>query len=224
MTNFTVDLIENLPKLNQIEIDGVRHYTDNNGLIKDPLPSVTTVLSADPSKKKSLKNWRDRVGEERANAISTRALAKGNDVHLLMEDYLLSMQPHKKMMPNVIELASFLKKVADDHINNIRLVEGQLFSTHLRVAGTVDLVADYDGETAIIDWKTSRYPKKEQHIHNYFMQESAYAVMFEERTQIPVRKLVTLVAHPEGAQVFVESRDTWIDKFIAARDKYDTYR
>jgi hypothetical protein len=105
------------------------------------------------------------------------------------------------------------------------LVEGQLFSHELRTAGTVDLVAEWDGEMAIIDWKTSKYAKKRQYIENYFMQEAAYATMFEERTGIPVTRLVTAVTYDEpngGTQLFIENRDDWIDKFIDLREMYDT--
>ena len=78
---------------------------------------------------------------------------------------------------------------------------------------------------AIIDWKTSKYAKKREYIESYFMQEAAYAVMFEERTGIPVERLVTAVAYDEpngGCQLFVEKRDDWIGKFIELREMYDT--
>jgi genome maintenance exonuclease 1 len=101
------------------------------------------------------------------------------------------------------------------------MVEGQLWSHDLEVAGTVDLVAEFDGEMAIIDWKTSNWPKKRNQIHSYFMQESAYAVMFEERTGIPVTRLVTLVANKDGYQMFVEERDDWIDGFRDLRNQYE---
>ena len=95
-----------------------------------------------------------------------------------------------------------------------------MFSHHLEVAGTVDLVAEFDGRLSIIDWKTSSKEKPRKFINNYFKQESAYAVMFEERTGIAVDQLVTIIAHPEGTQVFVEHRDNWIDGFLKLRKLY----
>ncbi len=77
-------------------------------------------------------------------------------------------------MPIHIEMAQGLKAYADKYIDNVRMVEGQLWSEELRVAGTVDLIADFDGEVAVIDWKTSNYAKKKGYIESYFMQESAY--------------------------------------------------
>ena len=220
--NFNLNLITDLPKLEQVEIDGVRHYTAEDGSIPEPgYPSVTTVLSADKSKAEGLRKWRERVGDEEADKVSYRATTRGTAVHLVMEDYLLGQEPQTKHMPIVLDLASGLKRYADAHIDNIRLVEGQLFSHHLRVAGTVDLVADFDGKTSIIDWKTSNYRKKRNDINNYFKQEAAYAVMFEERTGIPVEQLVTLVAYNEGTQMFVEKRDDWIDGFIELRNQYE---
>ena len=219
--SFNLNLITDLPKLEQIEINGVRHYTAEDGSIETPYPSVTTVLSADKSKAEGIRKWRERVGEEEANKISHRSLTRGTAVHLVMEDYLLGQEPKTKPMPNILDMASGLKRYADTYIDNIRLVEGQLFSHHLRTAGTVDLVADFDGKTSIIDWKTANYRKRRNDINSYFKQEAAYAVMFEERTGIPVSQLVTLVAYPEGTQMFVEKRDDWIEGFIELRNQYD---
>jgi genome maintenance exonuclease 1 len=154
-----------------------------------------------------------------ANRVSTQALSKGNDVHEMIERHILG-EEQTKMMPNVKALFAGLRDVADARINNVRMVEGQLFSHHLEVAGTVDLVAEFDGRLSIIDWKTSSKEKPRKFINNYFKQESAYAVMFEERTKIPVDQLVTIITHPEGTQVFVEHRDNWIEGFMELRKLY----
>jgi ATP-dependent exoDNAse (exonuclease V) beta subunit len=183
------------------------------------------VLSSDKSKEEGIRKWRERVGEEEANRVSHMATQRGTAVHQIMEDYILDQDPITKPMPIHLATASKLKKWVDIYVGDVKLVEGQLFSHHLRTAGTVDLVAEWEGEMAIIDWKTSKYAKKRHYIENYFMQEAAYAVMFEERTGIPVKKLVTAVAYDEpngGTQLFVENRDDWIDRFIELREMYDT--
>jgi len=221
-SRFRLNLIEDIPKLEQLNLETGRRYLAEDGCIPEPgYPSVTTVLSADKSKEAGLKKWRERVGEEEANKISFRATSRGTAVHQILEDYILGQEAKTKPMPIHMDMASGLKRMADQHINNVRMVEGQIFSHHLRVAGTVDLVAEFDGQMAIIDWKTANYPKKRNNINNYFQQESAYAVMFEERTGIPVKKLVTLVAYPDGTQMFVEDRDDWIGDFIQMRDQYE---
>ena len=220
-SGLNLELVTDLPKLEQIEINGVRHYTAEDGSIETPYPSVTTVLGADPSKNAGLQKWRERVGEEEANRVSHMATTRGTAVHQIMEDWILGQEPKTKPMPIHMDTAAGLKKFADAHFGTVKLVEGQLFSHELRTAGTVDLVAEFDGEMAIIDWKTANWPKKRNQINNYFMQESAYAVMFEERTGIPVTKLVTLVAYNDGTQMFVEKRDDWIGGFLELRKKYD---
>ena len=217
-----LDLITDLPRLEQIEIAGVRHYTAEG---VGPYPSVTTVLGADPKKKEGLQKWRKRVGEEEANKVSHVASQRGTAVHQIMEDYILDQKPITKPMPVNLATAGDLKRMVDAYVGDVKLVEGQLFSHHLRTAGTVDLVAEWDGKMAIIDWKTSKWAKKRVHINNYFMQEAAYAVMFEERTGIPVERLVTAVAYDQpngGCQLFIENRDDWIDGFIELREMYDT--
>ena len=217
-----LDLITDLPKLEQVEVNGVRHYTAEG---VGPYPSVTTVLSTDKSKADGIRKWRERVGEEEANKVSHVASQRGTAVHQIMEDYILDQDPITKPMPIHLATASKLKKWVDIYVGDVKMVEGQLFSHELKTAGTVDLVAEWDGEMAIIDWKTSKYAKKRQYIESYFMQEAAYAVMFEERTGIPVKRLVTAVAYDEpnnGCQLFIENRDDWIDKFIDLREMYDT--
>ena len=217
-----LDLITDLPVLEQVEVNGVRHYTAEG---VGPYPSVTTVLSSDKSKEDGIRKWRERVGEEEANRVSHMATQRGTAVHQIMEDYILDQDPITKPMPIHLATASKLKKWVDIYVGDVKLVEGQLFSHHLKTAGTVDLVAEWDGQMAIIDWKTSKYAKKRQYIESYFMQEAAYAVMFEERTGIPVKRLVTAIAYDEpngGTQLFIEDRDDWIGKFIELREMYDT--
>lgn len=125
-------------------------------------------------------------------------------------------------MPNEYELFKNLRNVADENIDNLRSVEGQMMSDYLKVAGTVDLIAEWNGQLAVIDWKTSLKPKKKEWAEGYFMQEAAYAVMFEENTKMPVNKLVTIIACETGeVQIFEEKRDDWIWKFIEQREEYD---
>ena len=73
---------------------------------------------------------------------------------------------------------------------------------------------------AIIDWKTSRKLKKKEWISNYFIQCSAYAIMWEERTGMPIKQLVVCIAGDEGAQVFVEDRDNWTEELINTINEY----
>ena len=98
-----------------------------------------------------------------------------------------------------------------------------MYSEHLGVAGRVDCIAEFNGKLSIIDFKTSMKPKKKDWIKNYFMQESAYAIMFEERTGIPITQLVTIVAvdGTNDPQVFVEHRDDWVRPLKDTIAKYN---
>jgi len=184
-------------------------------------PSVTTVIGH--SKKKSIMEWRRRVGEEEANKISKRASTRGNKTHKLAELYL-SNQDISKYKDDPMSMGLFyLIKPHLDSINNIHALEAPLYSRMLKIAGRVDCIAEYNGELAIIDFKTSTKLKKEEWIQDYFAQECAYAIMFQELTGLKVKKLVTIIACETGeAQVF-----EIYDKFKYARklkEYIDAYR
>ena len=115
-----LNLITDLPTLEQIEIDGVRHYTASDGSIETPYPSVTTVLSADPSKAEGIRKWRERVGEDEANKVSHVATQAGTAVHQIMEDWILGQEPKTKPMPIHVAKARGLKNFAEIYIDNVR--------------------------------------------------------------------------------------------------------
>jgi genome maintenance exonuclease 1 len=218
---FNLELVE-LPKIKRINIDGKRHYVREDGTSCTPYPSVTTIISSCKNTTRALNEWRKRVGHETANKISSQAASKGTSVHQLIEDYCLNKESSGKVMPNSLDMFSRLRMVADEYIDNIKVVEGLMYSDHLRTAGTVDMIAEFDGKLSIIDWKTSSRRKTRSKAYNYFKQEAAYAVMFEEMTSIPVTQLVTVITDQEGGcSVFIEHRDEWIDDFIKLRDSYE---
>jgi len=162
--------------------------------------------------------WRKAVGEEEANRISSRAARRGTAIHSLCEDYLLN----KEVNPTPFDLEVFNSiKPHLNRINNVHCLETQLYSDHLQVAGTVDCIAEFDGRLSIIDFKTSKRVKSRDDIHGYFMQTSAYAVMFEERTGIPVDRLVIIMSVDDSDPlIFIEKRDTWIQEFVNLRQDY----
>ena len=184
-------------------------------------PSITTVLSI--LSEDGIKAWRKRIGEEEANKISFRAAQRGTAVHEIIEKYLDNDPLYKDgYMPNIIDNFRSVKNVLDERIGKIYGQELPLYSDHLRLAGRVDCVAEFDGKISIIDFKTSRKPKKRQYIENYFCQESAYAIMWEERTGMPITQLVTIIAVDDAApQVFVEHRDNWTKMLIDTIEMYE---
>lgn len=184
-------------------------------------PSVTTVLSI--LSEDSIREWRQRVGEEEANRISSKAAKRGTNVHSIVERYLLNLPDYNAgFLPNIIDNFKSMKPVLDNHIGEIYALEKPLYSDHLSLAGRVDCIAQFDGKISVIDFKTSRRLKSREHIEGYFIQESFYAVAFEERTGIPVSNLVTIIGvDDEKPQVFIEKRDRWVPKLIQTIEEYN---
>lgn len=202
-----------IDKLVRVDSESGRVYQTASG---KSYPSVTSVLGL--LGKSEILAWRARVGEEEANRVSARAARRGTAIHSLCEDYLLN----KEVNPGPFDLDTF-KSIQPflNRINNVHCLETQLYSDYLQVAGTVDCIAEFDGKMSIIDFKTSKRVKTRDDIYGYFMQTAAYAVMFEERTGIPVGRLVILMAvDDEQPLLFVEKRDDWIHQFIELRQDY----
>jgi hypothetical protein len=196
-------------QLNELQtqtINGKRHYLTDEGYFPS-ITSVLSVLSID-----GIKAWRARVGEKEANKISTQAARRGTNVHQMCEDYINNELNKDKFLPHEIESFIPLQKELDKSIGLVYAQEVPMYSTYLGVAGRVDLIAEWDGRLSIIDFKTSRKVKKKEWISGYFQQGAAYAVMFEERTGIPVDKIVIAmtVDGESDASVFVEKRDNWV--------------
>lgn len=202
-----------IPRLERITTDGTRLYQTPSG---NAYPSVTTVTGL--LNKQSIIDWRNRVGNEEANRISSKAANRGTAIHKLCENFLNNeiVEAHICDVPMWNSLVPLLQG-----IDNVHALETALYSDHLKVAGTVDCIAEYNGRLSVIDFKTSGRIKRREDISNYFMQCSAYAVAFEERTGIPVDRLVILMAvDNEDPLVFIEKRDAWIDGFKSIRNKY----
>ena len=193
-----VDLPLQLPELESVDKNGKRYYPVPNGKF---YPSITTVTSF--KKVAQIMEWRKRVGEEAANKKTARATSRGTSYHSIVETYLKN-EPVETYKDKILAFNLFqVSKPILDRISNIHALETSLYSDYLGVAGRVDCIAEFDGELAVIDFKTSDKEKREDWIENYFVQETAYAVMFYERTGIQPVKIVTIIATEEGhCQVF----------------------
>ncbi len=199
-----VDL--NLPELKRENIDGVRYYTINGENKK--LVSITYVISH--YNKEKFSQWRKRVGDAEANRITARATSRGTDTHTLIENYLLNQE-----LPEVQPISEHLFNIAKptlNRINNIRTLEGSLFSEILGVAGSVDTIAEFDGELAVIDYKTSKEPKPRDWIDSYFVQTMFYGMALYEMTGIQIKKLVIIMTCENGECVVYEERD--LEKYM----------
>ena len=207
---FDYDLVE-VPSINAKMTANGRVYETPEG---NCYPSVTTVLSNRPEKKKSLAEWRKRVGEKKATEISTQAARRGTSVHRLVEDYLVDLrEPDLNEMPTAISSFNSIRKSLDINLEVIRGIEVPLYSDRLKLAGRCDCVGQWSGKNSIIDFKTSKKLKKEEWIEEYFLQCTAYSLMFEERTGIVTEGIVVLISVDDykDPQVFMKSRNGYID-------------
>lgn len=207
-----VDL--DLPALSRETIDGVRYYQvpDADELLR--LVSITSVTSH--KNRAFFAKWRKKVGEETADRITRQATSRGTDMHTLTECYLKN-----EGLPKVQPLSDYLFKIAKPELNKIdkiHALESSLYSKVLGVAGTVDCIAEFDGELAIIDFKTSKKPKPVEWIEHYFVQCMAYGCMLYELTGISVKKLVIIMACENGECVVYEERDK--TKYIKLLQEY----
>ena len=208
-----VDL--NLPKLSRETIDGVRYYSvpDEDELLR--LVSITSVTSH--FNKEIFVNWRKKVGNEEADRITKAATTRGTDMHTLTEHYFKNDQ----VLPEVPPISDFLFKISKGELNkidNIHSLEGALYSKQLGIAGTVDCIAEYDGELSIIDFKTSKKPKPRDWIEHYFVQAMAYGCMLYELKNISVKKLVIIMACENGECVVYEEYNK--KKYIKLLSEY----
>lgn len=174
------------------------------------LPSITTCLSI--LSRDGIAAWRKRVGEEEANRISRVASTRGTKVHEIIEKYIDNKEDYSDgYTPDIIQSFNDVRDILDNRIGTVFAQEAPLYSNHLGVAGRVDCVAEFDDALSIIDFKTSRKKKFPSMIKQYFMQESAYSIMWEERTGMPITQLVTIIAvDNHEPQVFIEHRDNWV--------------
>lgn len=159
-------------------------------------PSITTLLGS--KDKPWLKEWRESLGEKRAQKETKRAADRGNAIHDMAEKYLLNEEKPTEGhtfenigMFNALKLS--LKKV-----NNVYALEIPLYSDTLKIAGRVDCIAEYDGVLSVIDFKTSTNIKTKEMIEDYYLQATAYAIMFHEMYDIQIDQVVILIATEKG--------------------------
>lgn len=208
-----------LPNLESVTLpNGKRHYVTPNGV---KLPSVTTVIGA--KEKKSILEWRMRVGEEEANRIAKIASSRGNKVHLMAEKYLNNEQiDYKQYMPDAIESFKQIQKYLDN-VNNIHYQEQALWSETIGMAGRVDLIAEWEGVLSIIDFKTSKKVKEREDIPNYFAQCTAYSLMYNELVGAPIKQIVVLMSVDEGGPcIFIERTRDHINTLVDYIKYYKT--
>ena len=205
-----------LKDLKTENIEGKRYYVTPKG---NKYVSITSLLGN--LSKQSIIEWRRRVGEAEANKISRQASSRGTRVHNICESYIQNQVGIlEDALPDAIDMFKSIVPFLD-RIDNIHVVEGALYSDDLGVAGRTDLIAEFDGNLAVIDYKTSRKPKNWEMCHSYFMQGAFYAYAYEELTGTPLNNIIIIMAvENDKPLLFRETRDRWLSPLKQVITKY----
>ena len=213
---FTHLLHPEIPKIKQININGVRHYDTPDGT----LISITTLLKNFTPE--GILEWRKAVGEDVANEVMRAAADRGSKVHKIIEN-CLSNKPENDLVGNYGELAArmFSQMVpALDKIDRIRALEKGLYSTRFGIAGRVDCIAEYDKELTVIDFKTSTR-KRDERNETHLVQASFYSLAWEERTGEKVNQIAILTTTEDGKlDVYRDDPSNHVDRLEEMIEEY----
>jgi len=209
MKTFRHAFVDITGDINATEENGSRRYTTPDGVF----PSVTTVTGW--SKRAFFAKWRRDNPDE-----SRRILARGTRVHAIIEDYLQNrFESTLKEAAGTEELDMFhTMQPYLDCIDNIRAVEVPLWSKKIGLAGRTDCIAEYNGNLSVVDFKTSKNPKSEDAIGDYFTQGAAYALMWQDLTGQRVDNITIImgVASTGECQVFEAHTREWVEPLVDA--------
>lgn len=195
-----------LPELSDKIINGKRFYKTPEGF---SFPSITTILGHE--EKQAIVDWRMSLGPAKAKKETDRCSERGSVVHELVEQFLqnkaIDLSKYKtEHTKKFVQIQTNLKK-----INNIRIQEEALYSTELKIAGRVDCIAEYDGVLSVIDFKTSTNHKSKTMIQDYYLQATAYALMYFEMTGVLIEDIVIIMAVDNGFPLIFKEK---ISKYI----------
>lgn len=213
------------PKVKRKNINGTRHYIDENNNIYN---SVTKVVNKD----KDFSDWYERLatqykcsleaGAAIGNYIMINAGMYGTRLHKYCEEYLL--QETIPEFKDIVSQAHFenIKQRLMMYVDNIRGIEIQMFSKKMGLAGTADLIADWDGTLSVIDFKTTKKSKPEEWIESYFLQSTAYALMWEENTGDIIEQIVIVFTGEDGTQdTYVKDKAQYVQKLYQVIDEFN---
>jgi len=199
--------------LERKNINGSRKYLTPDGR---SVASVTTILDATKDKT-HLIAWKKRVGEAKAKEIVTEAAGVGTRMHKYLEDFVETGEwPEPGSNPYAIQAHTMAEQIKTKALCDVDEIWGSEINLYMpqMYAGTTDLVGQYKGNPAIMDFKQSNKPKKEEWVVDYFLQLVAYAEAHNEIYGTDIR---------EG-HVFMCSRDLTYQQFDIWPDQYDEWR
>ena len=202
----------NYKEIKRQQVDGKRLYACPDG---NAVASVTTIL--DKTKDKThLIAWRKRVGEQKAKEIVTEAASVGTRMHKYLEDYIeFGEWPTPGSNPYAQQAHRMAEQVKEHAMTDVDEIWGSEINLyHPKIyAGTTDVVGQYKGQPAIMDFKQTNKPKKQEWVEDYYLQLTAFALAHNEVFGTNIR---------EG-HVFMCSRDLQYQQFDLWPDEFDKW-
>ena len=156
---------------------------------------VTKVLSETKSEedKASLQKWREKVGEEKAEAILQESLMIGNSLDMMIEKFLAGNIGDIKQYKDEPGLNLFYQmKPILENIDTIGL-QIHMYSDKYKIQGYLDCIGIKNGVLTMIDFKNSRSRKSEKYIQDYFLQAAIYCILIYEMTGIVINDIMIIL-------------------------------
>jgi len=197
-------------------INGFRYYNIDK---YKKYPSVTTIIGFG-SDNSWLEEWQDRIGVENAKKITEFSANRGSVMHQLCEYFLESVKLTKRerlidaqeRIINFIKTEGFTEDEENvgrklffnfynngffDRIKRIVKIEATLYSNKMGgYAGRTDVIfEDFDDNLIILDFKSSKKPKDENQILNYYRQIAAYFIAYWEMYNV----------QPNGGEIWISN-------------------
>jgi len=160
----------------------------------ESFPSVTTILSATKDMT-ALNEWKKRVGEAKAKEITTEAAGIGTAMHANLERFIAGINRLPGQHPVQVQahkMADIIISNGLSSVNEVWAMEQSLYFPGL-YSGTTDLVGVYNGEPAVMDYKQTNKPKKEEWVEDYKMQLVAYILAHNEVYGTDIRRGVVFM-------------------------------
>ena len=222
----------NYMPLSRESVEGKRHYALPDGT---RVPSVTTILDRTKPEeaRQALREWKDRVGHERAQAITTEAANRGTRMHTYLERYVkhddIGDFPTNPFAQPSWFMAAQVILEGLQHVDEYWGCEVPLYYSGL-YAGTTDCVGVWRGQPAILDFKQTNKPKKREWIGDYFLQLAAYAAAHNDTFGTNITTGVILMcarpsdenSTPQYQEFVLEPKDFqyWSDQWMRRVELY----
>ena len=229
---FNIDITA-IPKM---ERDEDHVYTTPEG---NRYRSVTTMINKTKDKNtlKNFSNWdksftmyaeghpliANQISKSIATFIKDQTGMIGTEAHRLNEEYMKGNECRTALLFAQAHHMQFREHL-DEYLGTINGIEALMYSDKMKLAGTADLIAEYDGVKSIIDFKCKRSNQRAVYMHDYMIQTACYARMWEELTKEHITQTVILCSTEENTfHVFKSDTIDWQDKVNMRLNQFNQY-